>query len=357
MNNINTINNSYLTWEKPIVTSGKPIVTWEKPIDSSNVDINNINKLIDLLIQQYLNNPNQFKVNAKQPTSFNNLSQDELLKLLMLLLQYLNSINPNGNTFSPSDNSNLPGSFGNPQITIPSNITAPNTSNITAPNTRSDRAFIPPASNNIPSTSNTTPASTNSPSTSNTTPASTNSPTSNTTPASTNSPSTSNTTPVNSSNKIDLSAYSPEEREKIQRFLDRTNDALNNPEKYRNPNNGQTARDGSQWDMWCLGFVNNMAEYKDSALRAPSAKESLQIIKEQGRLRKDWDNMPPGSYLYWGGGQYGHIAIYTGERNEKGEPMIITTGWNGFNGLHKVPLSELQRRLGNPEGFATPKLS
>lgn len=219
MNNINTINNSYLTWEKPIVTSGKPIVTWEKPIDSSNVDINNINKLIDLLIQQYLNNPNQFKVNAKQPTSFNNLSQDELLKLLMLLLQYLNSINPNGNTFSPSDNSNLPGSFGNPQITIPFNITAPNTSNITAPNTRSDRAFIPPASNNIPSTSNTTPASTNS-------------------------PSTSNTTPVNSSNKIDLSAYSPEEREKIQRFLDRTNDALNNPEKYRNPNNGKTASDG-----------------------------------------------------------------------------------------------------------------
>lgn len=37
--------------------------------------------------------------------------------------------------------------------------------------------------------------------------------------------------------------------------------------------------------------------------------------------------------------------------------MIITTGWNGFNGLHKVPLSELQTKLGNPEGFATPKLS
>lgn len=353
MNNINAINNIYFNqiYSPHLQTNSN--LTWEKPIDNSNININNINKLIDLLIKQYLNNINQINNNTNQGNSFNNFSQDELSKLLLLLLQYLNSINPNGNTFSPSDNSYPSGNFGNPQITTPSNNIAP-----INPNTRSDKSYIPSASNSTPSNSSATPASNNSPSTSNITPASSNSPsTSNITTASNNSPSTSNTTPVNSGNKIDLNAYPPEEREKIQRFLDRANDALNNPEKYRNPNNGKTAKDGSQWDMWCLGFVNNMAEYKDSALRAPSAKESLQIIKEQGRLRTDWDNMPPGSYLYWGNGQYGHIAIYTGERNEKGEPMIITTGWNGFNGLHKVPLSELQRRLGNPEGFATPKLS
>jgi len=105
MNNINAINNIYFNqiYSPHLQTNSN--LTWEKPIDNSNININNINKLIDLLIKQYLNNINQINNNTNQGNSFNNFSQDELSKLLLLLLQYLNSINPNGNTFSPSDNS------------------------------------------------------------------------------------------------------------------------------------------------------------------------------------------------------------------------------------------------------------
>jgi hypothetical protein len=413
MNNIDGINNiSFNQIYNPVVgrnfNSGSGL---EIPEDNVNINNQNIKVLPEKLISQYLNNSNVGN-NIPQNGGYSSLSDDELLRLLLLLLQYANQNGDIGNNLGYKPNfiggnpvSASVGNFGAPytpingntkakgnsnnQIISPatnkggaasqvskqgnatnqvSNSTANqvssnnqiNTNNKDATNQVSNSTANQVSSNNQINTNN--KDATNQVSNSAANQVSSNNQINTNNKDATNQVSNSaanqvsSNNQINTNNKIDLSVYPPEEREKVQRFLERANDAYNNPEKYTNPNNGQTAKDGSQWDMWCLGFVNNMAERKDSALLSPSAKESLQKIKEQGRLRTDWDNMPPGSYVYWGGGQYGHIAIYTGERNEKGEPIILTTGWNGFNGLHKVPLSELQGRLGAPEGFATPKL-
>jgi hypothetical protein len=340
MNNINGINNiSFNQIYNPVVGRNFNSAL-EIPQDNVNINNQNIKVLLEKLISQYLNNSNVGN-NIPQNGGYSSLSDDELLRLLLLLLQYANQNGDIGNNLGYKPNfiggnpvSASVGNFGAPYIPINGNTKAK-----WKPNIQRSNQIISSANNQGGAASQVSKQSNGINQVSN---------------SAANQVYSNNQ--INTNNKIDLSAYPPEEREKVQRFLERANDAYNNPEKYTNPNNGRTAKDGSQWDMWCLGFVNNMAERKDSALLAPSAKESLQKIKEQGRLRKDWENMPPGSYVYWSGGQYGHIAIYTGERNEKGEPIILTTGWDGFNGLRKVPLSELQRRLGAPEGFATPKL-
>ena len=345
MNGINGINNisSFNQISSPVFRRNFNSAV-EIPQDNVNINNQNIKNLIERIISDYLNNANNANVGNSTPQNggYSSLSDDELLRLLLLLLQY---VNQNGNNGNIGNNPGYkPDSIGNsPVSSAGGNFGAPY-----APINRNTKVKVEPGSANNANNQVSNQGSANN--------QVSNQGNVNNQVSNSDTNQVSNSNQIGTNNKVDLSAYSPEEREKIQRFLDRANDAYNNPEKYTNPNNGRTARDGSQWDMWCLGFVNNMAERKDAALLAPSAKESLQKIKEQGRLRKDWENMPPGSYVYWGGGQYGHIAIYTGEKNEKGEPIILTTGWNGFNGLHKVPLSELQRRLGAPEGFATPKL-
>jgi hypothetical protein len=346
MNNINGINNiSSNQIYNPLVGRNFNSAL-EIPQDNVNINNQNIKVLIEKLISQYLNNFN-IGNNIPQNGGYSSLSDDELLRLLLLLLQYAKQNGNIGNNLGNEPNfiggnpaSSSVGNFGASYTSISGNNKAK-----WQPNTQRSNQIISSATNQGAAANQVSNSGTNQVS---------NNDINQVSNSDDNQVSSNNQ--INTNNKIDLSTYPPEEREKVQRFLERANDAYNNPEKYTNPNNGQTAKDGSQWDMWCLGFVNNMAERKDSALLSPSAKESLQKIKEQGRLRTDWDSMSPGSYVYWGGGQYGHIAIYTGERNEKGEPIILTTGWNGFNGLRKVSLSELQGRLGAPEGFATPKL-
>ena len=149
----------------------------------------------------------------------------------------------------------------------------------------------------------------------------------------------------------------PAQREKIERYLAKANDALVNPQKYRNPGNKMTGN-GEQWDLWCLGFVNEMGDKKDPSLQQDSAKLAYYDLLNKGRIRTDWDQMVPGSYILWDEGEWGHIAIYTGEKNEKGEPIVITTtGWGGVSGIHKMPLSQLIQMMGaKPDGWAIPKL-
>jgi hypothetical protein len=304
MNNINGINNisSNQIYNPGVGRNFNSGSGLEIPEDNVNINNQNIKVLLEKLISQYLNNSNVGN-NIPQNGGYSSLSDDELLRLLLLLLQYAKQNGNIGNNVGNEPNfiggnpaSSSVGNFGAPYTPINGNNTPINGN--TKAKGNSNNQIISPATNK--GATNKGGAASQVSKQGNGTNQVSNSGTNQVSNSSAANQVSSNNQ-INTNNKIDLSAYPPEEREKVQRFLERANDAYNNPEKYTNPNNGKTAKDGSQWDMWCLGFVNNMAERKDSALLSPSAKESLQKIKEQGRLRKDWDNMPPGSYVYWSG--------------------------------------------------------
>jgi len=329
MNNINGINN--ISFNQIYGLAGVRDFNAGLEISQDNVSINNqnIKELIDKLILQYLSNFNGVN-NICQNGGYSSLSYDELLRLLLLLLQYAKQNGNIGNNLGNEPNftgsnpiSSGGGNFGAPYVPI-------NGSNKEEGKQKGNGA----AQGNRATQGNRAAQGKGNGATRGT------------------------NNQVNISSNVDLSVYPPEEREKIKRFLERANDAYYNPEKYKN-RKGQTSKDGSHWDMLCLGFVATMAGRKDPGLSAKTAKESLEKMRKQGRLRTDWDNMPPGACIYWEGGPCGHIAIYTGEKNEKGEPIVLTSGWPGFSGLRKVPLSEIQRRssdLGAPVGFVIPIL-
>lgn len=272
----------------------------------------------ELLLKQLITNlmPNfQNSVQPSFPASPYSLSNDDLKKLLLYLLYLLNQ---QGNGYNPyqnySTNYDFPAS--SPNWGYPNNR-IPQFSNAVSPNSN--------VATNVSNSQN-------------------------------NNGSASVANTVGNSGNVNFPPdMDPVQREKIERYLARANDALVNPQKYVNPNNGRNGN-GEQWDYWCLGFVNNMSERQDPALQKGSAKKAYYQLQREGRVKNDWENMPPGSYVLWDDGQYGHIAIYTGERNENGEPMIITSGWNGWSGLHKVPLSEVERRMGaKADGYAAPQ--
>lgn len=119
-----------------------------------------------------------------------------------------------------------------------------------------------------------------------------------------------------------------------------------------NPNTGN--RD---WNMWCLGFVNQVSQAAngkaDGALTKESAKESYAAMLSAGRIHPGVSGAPAGAAVYWPGGKYGHIAIFSGRTSPSGEPMIITTGgFAGISGIQEVPLSKLRAALGEPAGWA-----
>lgn len=131
---------------------------------------------------------------------------------------------------------------------------------------------------------------------------------------------------------------------------------MNNPADYANPNE---AGDHT-WDLWCLGFVNNVSAqangHRDPALTKGSAREAYQAALFEGRIRTDFNNLSAGAAVFWPGGRYGHVAVCSGRTNDYGDPiMISSTGWNGRSGVQEIPMSVLTAELGQLGGWMVPQ--
>lgn len=115
-----------------------------------------------------------------------------------------------------------------------------------------------------------------------------------------------------------------------------------------NVNNGMTSIDETAWNSWCLAFVNTAFGRKIPNLQAGSAVESLYKFRADGKVKIN-KNPPAGAIMFTDktpGNPYGHIFIATGKYSSSGDPLVVTTGWPGYNGVNEIPLSEMLRLIG-----------
>lgn len=123
-----------------------------------------------------------------------------------------------------------------------------------------------------------------------------------------------------------------------------------------NSNNGlSVARDPKAWNSWCLAFVSTAYGRAVPELASADAKGSMAKFDAAGKLVRDRTNIPPGAPVFFEAGPrnggFGHIAIFTGRYDANGEPIIRTSGWNGYDGIHEVPLSWLEAQTGSFVGW------
>ena len=99
---------------------------------------------------------------------------------------------------------------------------------------------------------------------------------------------------------------------------------------------------GSNWHMSCITFVGEVSKqakghvdpliFKGYSKNPPhefgNPMLSWQLMQESGRAHFDLENIEPNSAVFFKIPTFprGHVAIYTGEKNNSGEPLIITTG-------------------------------
>jgi len=147
---------------------------------------------------------------------------------------------------------------------------------------------------------------------------------------------------------------------------------------HKNPYLSTASHPVQIWDYWCAGFVGQVAQAANGApdpqfvKAAPSldvppnvrpynpsintpentgAKVAFHLMEAAGRVHTDWDDLPPGAAVFWTTGTYGHVAIFTGEFDQYGNPLIITTGWPSRPGTRLRTLKDLNADLGAPAGW------
>ncbi len=121
-----------------------------------------------------------------------------------------------------------------------------------------------------------------------------------------------------------------------------------------NRNNGKSVQgDPAAWNYWCLAFVATAYSRSVPELSAPSAVQSYYKFNNAGKI-KSGGTIPAGAPVFWdktGSNPYGHIAIASGKTTADGDPIIITSGWKGRNGITEMTLSELTRVCGPYLGY------
>ncbi|MBI4618392.1 MAG: LysM peptidoglycan-binding domain-containing protein [Planctomycetes bacterium] len=123
-----------------------------------------------------------------------------------------------------------------------------------------------------------------------------------------------------------------------------------------NSNNGRSvAEDNHAWDSWCLAFVSTAYGREVEELRAPDAITSYEKFLDAGKIVDSRTEIPPGAPVFFEAGAsnrwYGHVAIFTGEYTDDGDPIIRTSGWTSWPGIHEIPLSELEAKVGAYTGY------
>lgn len=127
-----------------------------------------------------------------------------------------------------------------------------------------------------------------------------------------------------------------------------------------NGNNGQSvANDPTAWNNYCLAFVSTAYGRKIPELREESAFASYTNFNTQGKITRN-QKPPAGAIMYTAptsSNEHGHIFLATGKLSPNGDPIIITSGWNGQNGITEMTLTELCNTLGaNYLGWVLPKV-
>ena len=67
-----------------------------------------------------------------------------------------------------------------------------------------------------------------------------------------------------------------------------------------------------------------------------------EAMRDSGRARTDFENIEPGSAIFFSIPTFprGHIAIYTGDKDANGIPLIVTTGGYKNKILRKEPMTK-----------------
>ena len=111
------------------------------------------------------------------------------------------------------------------------------------------------------------------------------------------------------------------------------------------------------WDNYCLSFVSTAYGDQWSELATSTAYGAYENCLNAGLIRTD-RNPPAGAVIFQGkinSNPFGHICIATGEKDESGDPILITTGWPGFHGIHRITLGQLEAKSSaNYLGWALP---
>ena len=110
-----------------------------------------------------------------------------------------------------------------------------------------------------------------------------------------------------------------------------------------NKNNNKTSSDPKCWNYWCGAFVGTAWGHKVPQMRAGSAYGQYKNFKRDGMIHTD-KNPPAGAIMFTGPtatNKYGHVFLASGEVDAKGEPIVITSGWNGHDGITTMTLSRM----------------
>jgi len=114
-----------------------------------------------------------------------------------------------------------------------------------------------------------------------------------------------------------------------------------------NSNNGLSiSRSAHAWNSYCLAFVATAYGREVPLLSAPSAIQSYKKFLNAGKIVNSRKDIPVGAPMFFkatrANGYWGHIVIFTGRYSESGEPIVRSTGWKSWRGIHEVPLSKLE---------------
>ena len=110
-----------------------------------------------------------------------------------------------------------------------------------------------------------------------------------------------------------------------------------------NRNNNKISQNETCWNHWCCAFIASAWGRKIPQMSAKSAYEAYKNFKRDGMIHTD-KNPPAGAIMFTAPtakSKYGHVFMATGEVAANGEPMVITSGWTGHNGITTMTLSQM----------------
>ena len=112
-----------------------------------------------------------------------------------------------------------------------------------------------------------------------------------------------------------------------------------------NKNNGKISQNDTCWNHYCAAFIASAWGRKVPQMVGGSAYEQYKNFKRDGMIHFD-KNPPAGAIMFTAPtstSKYGHVFMATGEIASNGEPMVITSGWTGHNGISTMTLYQKNR--------------
>jgi peptidoglycan hydrolase-like protein with peptidoglycan-binding domain len=135
---------------------------------------------------------------------------------------------------------------------------------------------------------------------------------------------------------------------------------LQNSNLYQTPGSDTAGENPKAWNSYCQAFASSVYGRHVPALQKGSAKDAAADAIANGIMQTDrsYQSWPAGAPVYFeatsNNGGDGHVAIFSGRFDAEGQPLMITTGWEGNpdrDGITLVPLSYLEGISGAYIGY------